>query len=124
MRSELTFSTLTLHRMHFHALHGVLPQERIVGNDYDVTVVMDLDLSDAVASDNIADTINYAEAYAVVSEEMAKPSNLIEHVAGRIAKALLGHFTQLQAVEVSILKKNPPMKADFDGAEARVKVTK
>jgi len=110
--------------MRFHALHGVLPQEHLVGNDYEVTICMNLDLGKAVESDDVADTVNYAEAFEVVKEQMAIPSQLIEHVAGRIAKALLNRFDLLQVVEVSITKLNPPMGADFDGAEVCIKETK
>ncbi|MCR5132214.1 MAG: dihydroneopterin aldolase [Prevotella sp.] len=120
---NITSSTLNLHRMRFHALHGVLPQERLVGNDYEVTVSLDVDLSRAVESDDVSDTVNYAEVYEAVKEQMAIPSQLIEHVAGRIANALLSRFAQLQAVEVSVKKLNPPMGADLDGAEVKIKVT-
>ena len=108
--------------MRFHACHGVLPQERIVGNDYEVTVVMTVDISRAMETDDVADTLNYAEAYEVIRNQMTIPSQLLEHVAGRIVKALFQRFENLNAVEVSITKLNPPIGADCDGAEVRVKV--
>ena len=110
--------------MRFHAFHGVLPQERLVGNDYEVTVVMDCDISSAALSDDVADTINYAEAYEVVRKEMMEPCHLLERVAWNIGVALLARFDRLAAVEVSIVKRNPPMGADCDGAEVRFKVTR
>ena len=115
-------STISLRSMRFHACHGVLPQERIVGNDYEVTVVMTVDISRAMETDDVADTLNYAEAYEVIRNQMALPSQLLEHVAGRIVKALFQRFENLNAVEVSITKLNPPIGADCDGAEVRVKV--
>ena len=108
--------------MRFHACHGVLPQERIVGNDYEVTVAMTVDISRAMETDDVADTLNYAEAYEVIRNQMTIPSQLLEHVAGRIVKALFQRFENLNAVEVSITKLNPPIGADCDGAEVRVKV--
>ena len=39
--------------MRFHAFHGVLSQERLVGNDYEVTVVMDSDIAAAALSDDV-----------------------------------------------------------------------
>ena len=117
-------STITLRNMRFHAYHGVLPQERIVGNDYVVTIVMDVDFTEATLSDDVADTLNYAEVYEVVKQTMEKPCNLIERVAWLVGKSLLEHFERLCSVEVSITKVNPPMGADCDGAEAVIKVTK
>ena len=115
---------LTLHRLRFHAYHGVLPQERIVGNDYEVTVTLHCDLTRAALSDDVADTINYAEAYQVVSEVMLNPCNLLERVAWLIADALLRRFPTLEAADVSVTKLNPPMGAHCDGAEVRIKVTR
>ena len=115
-------SEITLHRLRFHAYHGVLPQERIVGNDYEVTIVMHCDIMAAALSDDVADTINYAEAYQVVSDVMNTPCNLLERVAWLIADALLSRFPSLEAADVSVTKLNPPMGAHCDGAEVGIKV--
>ena len=110
--------------MRFHAFHGVLSQERLVGNDYEVTVVMDSDIAAAALSDDVADTINYAEAHEVVRQVMMEPCRLLERVVWNIGAALLTHFDRLAAVEVSVVKRNPPMSADCDGTEVRIKVTR
>lgn len=110
--------------MRFHVFHGVLPQERLVGNDYEVTVVMDCDIADAALSDDVVDTINYAEAYEVVRQVMDEPCHLLERVVWNIGVALLSHFARLAAVEVSVVKRIPPMGADCDGAEVSIKVTR
>ena len=110
--------------MRFHAYHGVLPQERLVGNDYEVTVVMDVDISKAALSDNVADTVNYAEVYEVIQKVMSEPRHLLERVAWLISEALLNCFSTLDAVEVCITKLNPPMGADCEGAEVKIKATR
>ena len=115
---------ITLHRLRFHAQHGVLEQERIVGNDYEVTVRMEGDFLKAVETDEVTDTVNYAEAYNVIKAQMAIPSRLLEHVAGRIGRSLLNQFPMLHAVHVEIIKRNPPMGADGDGAEVGLCVTR
>lgn len=116
-------TTITLHRILMHAYHGVLPQERVVGNDYEVTIHLGGDFSKAVKTDDVADAVNYADVFNVVKEQMAVPSNLLEHVAGRIARALMERFELLESVEVAVKKLNPPMGADCDGAEAIIKIT-
>jgi len=87
-----------------------------VGNDYEVTLRVGYDVGKAMESDDVADTMNYAELLEVVRREMAIPSNLIEHVAGRIGKAVLQQWPQATSVEVKLTKLNPPMGADCDGA--------
>lgn len=102
--------------LRMRACHGVLPQERIVGGDFEVSLSVEYDISRAMATDDVADTLSYADLSELVRREMAVPSNLLEHVAGRIAKAIIERWPQVQSVSLSITKLNPPMGADCDGA--------
>ena len=44
------------------------------------------------------------------------PRQLLEHVAGRIARRLFQDFPALDAIELKLMKRNPPMGADIDSA--------
>ena len=101
--------TIELNGMTFHAFHGVLPQECIVGGRYTVSLRLHADVSAAFDSDDIADTLDYAAAAAIVREEMERPSALIEHVAARIAHSLLQAFPQLDGVDIRLCKLHPPI---------------
>lgn len=116
-------SMILLKNLHFHAFYGVLDQEHIVGNDYIVNLEINYDITQALKSDDVNDTLNYAEVYEVVKQEMAIPSALIEHVAGRISKRLLVQFPKIQRLTLQIIKTNPPMGADCDGAGVEVTFT-
>ncbi|MDD6166654.1 MAG: dihydroneopterin aldolase [Prevotella copri] len=120
---KLMSSKIYLRNVRFHAFHGVLPQEGIVGNDYLVNLVLDYDFSSAMKTDDLQGTLNYAEVYQKVREEMAVPSKLLEHVAGRIAHRLFSDFPEIQKLQLSITKVNPPMGADSDGAGVEVVLT-
>ena len=109
-----------LRQLRFHAFHGVLDQERRVGNDYVINVVAECDFAHAMQTDELEDTVNYAEIYRVVKEEMAFPSKLLEHVAGRIGERLFNEFPSLQSLDISIMKVNPPFGADCEGAGVEV----
>ena len=102
--------------LRMRACHGVLPQERTVGGDFEVSLSVEYDSTRAMATDDVADTLSYADLSELVRREMAVPSNLLEHVAGRIAKAIIERWPQVQSVSLSITKLNPPMGADCDGA--------
>lgn len=117
---KLQSSFITLSDMRFHAYHGVMPQERLTGNDYTVSLRIKYDVQNAMKSDNVNDTLNYAEVYRLVCEEMMVPSNLLERVAYRIADRLQRRFMALDAVDVKITKLNPPMGADFNGASVEL----
>lgn len=120
---KLMSSKIYLRNVSFHAFHGVLPQEGMVGNDYLVNLVLDYDFSSAMKTDNLEGTLNYAEVYQKVRKEMATPSKLLEHVAGRIAHRLFSDFPEIQKLQLSITKVNPPMGADSDGAGVEVVLT-
>lgn len=120
---KLMSCKIYLRNVRFHAFHGVLPQEGIVGNDYLVNLVLDYDFSSAMKTDDLQGTLNYAEVYQKIREEMAVPSKLLEHVAGRIAHRLFSDFPDIQKLQLSITKVNPPMGADSDGAGVEVVLT-
>lgn len=117
---KLAESNILLENLRFHAYHGVLPQERITGNDYVVNLRIAYDFADAMTSDDVSDTLNYAEVYEVVAQEMAVPSALIERVAGRVGDRLFRRFPAIHELTLRIVKVNPPMGADCDGAGVEV----
>ncbi len=108
---------IILDSMRFHAFHGVMPHEKQVGNEFEVSLALDVDVASAVESDQISDTINYAELYELVKAEMAVPSGLIEHVAGRILKRIKAEFPGISSMEVRVAKLNPPVGGVMDRAE-------
>ena len=107
---------ITLQAMKFYAYHGVLEQERRVGNTFVVDLTLTAPLEKAVQSDQLEDTINYAEVYELTKQEMNIPSQLLEHVAGRICRALRHHFPQIEQIEIRISKLNPPFGGDVHSA--------
>lgn len=109
-------SEIILKDMHFFACHGLLPQESVVGNEFVVNLTLEVDITQAMQSDDVADTVNYAKVYEVVRFEMQQRSNLLEHVAGRIAQHLLKDFPTLLSVDLLLEKLNPPMGADIHSA--------
>jgi dihydroneopterin aldolase len=113
---KIESSYIYLRDVRFHALHGVAPIEKKVGCDFTVSVRAAVDVSAAMEQDSVEVTLNYATLYEVVKREMMIPSNLIEHVAGRMAHALEEAFPQTESVTITIIKVNPPMGADSDGA--------
>ena len=117
-------SYVFLRNVRFHAFHGVLPQERQVGGDFLLSLRVAYPLDTAMESDEVGDTLNYATLFELVKREMDVPSQLLEHVAGRIVKAVMAAFPAVTSVELELMKQNPPMGADCDGAGIFLKVNK
>lgn len=116
----MMIATVELCGMEFHAYHGCLEFERRDGNTFVVDVRFRYDVTAAAASDDLADAVNYAAVYDIVAAQMAVPSNLLEHVAARIAAELRKSFPQMLSLNVSVAKKNPPVSGP--AAWSKVKV--
>ena len=106
--------------LHFFAYHGVAPQETVVGNEYALSLRLKTDITRAMATDDVADTLNYAEIYQAIKEEMEIPSKLLEHVGGRIVRRLFHDFPVLEYIDLKLSKRNPPMGADIASAGVEI----
>lgn len=104
---------------HFFARHGVSDDEQRLGGRYVVDIELERDLSHAAASDNLADTVSYADVYRTVREVIeGKSFRLVETLAETIARELLARYSA-QAVMVRVKKQPPPTNGiiDYAGVE-------
>jgi len=120
---KIQSSYIYLKNLRFHACHGVLPQERIIGNEYEVSLRVQYPMETAMLSDDVEDTLNYADVFKVVQQEMQVPSNLLERVAYRIADRLFRKYRTIQAIDLKLTKLNPPMGAEGQGAGIELHLT-
>jgi len=109
-------SKIYLEDIKIYAYHGVLPEENIVGTYYIVNTEIHTDLWDAAASDDLKDTVSYADINEIIHAEMKIPSKLLEHVAGRIISKINEKFNQISYIKLRITKTSPPMKGEMKGA--------
>lgn len=94
--------------------HGVFDFEKREGQDFVVDMVCWLDFSAAAKSDDLADTINYAELAQIAHDVVTgEPYDLIEKVSATIADRVMESFGQLFAVEVTVHKPSAPIPLDF-----------
>ncbi len=116
---------VTLDKMRFYAYHGVLEQERVVGGEYTVDLRLRVEKAErAIFDDELEGTVNYAEVYELVRAEMATPSALLEHVAGRMLAAVFNRFPHVVEAEVCVRKNNPPMGAAGAGAAVTLRAAR
>ena len=113
-------TSIFLDEVRFHAFHGVMPQERAVGADFTVWLKVGYDFVKAAENADLTDTISYADLYEVVRAEMDKPSQLLEHVALRIVKAVAARWPRIDTIDLRLAKDNPPMGADCKGAGVEI----
>jgi len=100
---------ISLENMEFHAFHGCMEHEQLLGNTFMVSLSLELDTQLAGRTDELEHTLNYQLVYDVVKEQMEIPSKLIEHVGQRIVDGILTKFPQIQHLDVKLSKLNPPL---------------
>ncbi len=109
-------SYILLENIEMFAHHGVFPQETQVGNVFYINIKLEVDINKAVISDDVNDTISYADVYCIIKQEMETPSKLIEHAAKRIIDRLKSSYTQIEKIEIKLSKRNPPVGGQVDCA--------
>jgi dihydroneopterin aldolase len=94
-----------------HAYHGCLPEEARIGGHYRVDVRAEGDFTAAERSDALSDAVDYGRVTAIVQEQMAQRSKLIEHAARRILDALKAQWPHAR-FRVRLVKERPPVGGD------------
>lgn len=113
-------SKIIIEDLKIYAYHGVLPEETLIGTYYLLNVEVHAHLWKAVGTDDLNDTINYAEINEIIHHEMKVPSKLMEHVAGRILKNIKLKFTQVSFIKIRITKTSPPMTGEMRGVSVEI----
>lgn len=109
-------SKIFLEDVKIYAYHGVLPEENLIGTYYLVNLEVHVDIWKATETDDLNDTISYADINDIVHQQMEVSSKLLEHVAGRIMKEINQKFPKINFIKIKITKTSPPMKGEMKGA--------
>lgn len=115
---------IILKNLAFFGYHGVLEEEKTLGQKFFLDIELYSDLSQAGVTDNVIDTIHYGEVYEVIKEIVVKKRfKLIEALAEDIAQEVLEAFEKVEEINVVVRKPEAPVAAIFDyvGVEIRRK---
>ena len=104
--------TIEIKGLELWARHGVLEQERAVGNTFSLDVTLRCNLARAMETDNVEDTVNYADVIKLIKIEMAIPSQLLEHVVWRIRNRITERFPAVKGGKVTLRKLTPPVTCE------------
>lgn len=106
--------TIRVDNIRVYSYHGCLSEETKIGSDYLVNVEVKADLSKAIESDALKDTVDYVHINRIVVEEMGIPSKLLEHVARRIGDRIFEELPMVKKSIISVAKVNPPINGDVE----------
>ncbi len=114
--------SIYLYGMKFFGYHGALKEENVIGQRFEVDIILKVDLKKAGQSDNLNDTVNYAEVYNEVKHCVEnKKFKLIERLAEDIAENILEKFDIVDSLSVKVKKPEAPIVGMFDFVGVKVK---
>lgn len=105
---------IKLNNIRTFSFHGCMDEEAKIGSEYRVDLVAKGDFTNAAASDNLFDAIDYVHLNKIVKEEMDLRANLLEHVCQRIINRVLLEIEMVEEITVIVAKINPPIGGDVE----------
>ncbi|WP_349533206.1 dihydroneopterin aldolase [Leuconostoc citreum] len=106
---------IKLPNMRFYTYNGVFDEEKKLGQQISVDVVIHYPIETAVRDDDLNTTISYVDIYELVKDVATQQSfNLMESLANAILMALLKQWHQVEGIEVAISKDYIPLAGIYD----------
>ncbi|MBW3615167.1 MAG: dihydroneopterin aldolase [Actinobacteria bacterium] len=100
--------------------HGVLAEEQVRPQPFEVDLDVEADLAAAAASDDLSDALDYGQVVTLVAAVVGGPHfQLLEGLAVRIAETVLAD-PRVHSVTVAVRKLRPPVPLDMASAGVRV----
>lgn len=110
-----------VNQMAFYGYHGVFKEENTLGQKFVIDVVLELDLTAAGRSDNLDETINYAEIYNLTKDiAEGPPYDLVEAVGEAVAENMLKTFEPVQICHVKVTKPGPPIPGYYESVAVEI----
>lgn len=110
---ELSDDTISLTGLRVFAHHGVLAEEKRDGQTFLIDAVIHLNTAASAASDELKQTVNYADLAVALKTAAAEGSlDLIETLAHRLADVALS-FSGVESARITVNKPDAPIPAEF-----------
>ena len=111
--STAPYMRISLDKLVFFGYHGLYAEEKKLGNTYIVDVLIDFTAKKSII-DNLEQTIDYVQVYALIKKWMEIPTPLLETLVGNMADDILKEQLLAEKVMVKITKQHLPI-AEFEG---------
>jgi len=116
--------TITLTGLRVRGHHGVYDFERVQGQEFVVDVTLEVDLDEAVRTDDVTDTVHYGQlADRLAGIVAGDPVNLIETLADRLATACLA-YPRVGVATVTVHKPQAPIEQEFGDIAVTLRKTR
>src|SRR5438445_223544 len=112
---------IILKGIQFYGYHGVPDAEQETGHRYEVDLVLEVDVSEAAARDDVTRTVDYgAVARQVIELGTGRRFRLIETLAVRLVEQILASQPRVEAVTARVKKLLPPIPGVVEFAAVEI----
>ena len=111
---------IRLKNIQIYAYHGLHPEEKNIGQKFQIDIELSADLKKPCRTDSINDTIDYYKVYEIAEQCLKNNrSNLIEYVAQNIANKVLA-ISGVVDIQVVVRKPSVPIDGICDSIEVEI----
>ena len=101
--------TIQLKNVEFKSFHGLYPEEKKLGGIFVVNLTVHFNIYNT-SSISLNKTVDYEHLFRIVEGRMNTPTELLETIVVELCNTIIQKFSSVDEVEISISKKNPPIK--------------
>ena len=113
---------IIMENMVFYGYHGVLQEEKVLGQKFYIDAELYLDLKQAGQTDDLNHTVSYAMVYETIESIMTKEKfDLLEALSHKICGQILLSFEKIETVILKIKKPSAPVAGNFDYFAVQIK---
>ncbi|MBF0351237.1 MAG: dihydroneopterin aldolase [SAR324 cluster bacterium] len=110
--------TIKLRNMIFFAYHGAFPEENTLGQRFEIDLEYVFFGQEAIASDQLKDTISYVDIYQIIRETIEQQQfRLLEKLGDTIMDEIYQAFPRIQRIQIRIRKPSAPIPGVLDHVE-------
>lgn len=106
---------IIMENMAFYGYHGVLQEEKTLGQKFFVDAHLYLSLKKAGETDDLNFSVNYGEVYEMIRVIVTSEKyDLLEGLAERICTEIFSAYPLVQKLRIGIKKPEAPVSGIFD----------
>lgn len=113
---------IIMENMVFYGYHGVLQEEKVLGQKFYVDAELYLDLKESGKTDDLNLTVSYADVYETIESIMTKEKfDLLEALSHKVCGEILSSFEKIDSLILKIKKPSAPVAGSFDYFAVEIK---
>lgn len=105
--------TVSLHGIKISAPHGLYAEEKVLGNQFEI----DVDVQLATEPDMALPFVDYILISSIVADVFLRPEQLLEKFVQQIHTELKQNVPEALKIKVAVRKLHPPMAGDIRYAQ-------